>query len=473
MVAIIVPVAVASALPQPKPAIAVKQASIPLDTALERQLYLSQEPAINSLTWYRLAVDNKKDGAAAAAAIEQLQTKMKLRMKHIFQKNPWLRGKIQAPTLRLFGVPKLVFDDTEYDDDDDLPFAVAQVDARVSPSMPIQQVYGAVSAHTCLPSKSPPLWKVTWIQPSTQHDDNDADLAVKTDSVCFGLLCSLSHQVGDANVFYKLQAMILKDHDKTVDANDDKDAIVSLKVDFDGPSLDAQVTEALGQDSMRFLQGPMLVGGMLGILDDALSMRSSLGTGEQWYKVDNDAILALKEKIEKASPTPMRVSTNDCLCAWFFGALESNLGVICVDFRQRLSGCEAHHGRNPWGSIIYRPDDYSPTAIRASLASLKRVSGAALPSIWQTASYRKPIRYAITTSWTNRPSLELAGCEMITHFPVLDFASFLPSGFAVMRTFKATDDNVGVYIAGNKNVLNNLDLPPLLKQVESAADFVK
>ena len=123
------------------------------------------------------------------------------------------------------------------------------------------------------------------------------------------------------------------------------------------------------------------------------------------------------------------VSTNDVVTSWFLKAAAADapgpfMGLMPVNFRGKVEGCEARDAGNYEDMITYLPPDVqTPWLIRRSLAGLRRVGGAELGPFWR----RLRTRGSIVTNWTTFAEVAaIPGCRQDLHLPLYDVARFPP-----------------------------------------------
>ena len=78
-----------------------------------------------------------------------------------------------------------------------------------------------------------------------------------------------------------------------------------------------------------------------------------------------------REKQQAQTQNTKFVSTNDIITSTFLRAAQVNMGLMAINFRDRLTDCKQSDAGNYQNMLVYYPADYaSPSLIRASLAKL-------------------------------------------------------------------------------------------------------
>ncbi|EOD21975.1 hypothetical protein EMIHUDRAFT_240637 [Emiliania huxleyi CCMP1516] len=210
------------------------------------------------------------------------------------------------------------------------------------------------------------------------------------------LSVSLSHVVGDAHTFYSLHNMLGESSEvKRMDA-------VAGAKDIAAIETSAMAHAAAGKMKQLWAHPPPVAGFHLSPapLDQA--------------------------EAAAAGGVPF-VSSNDVATAWFLQQSGADLGLMTLDFRNRLPGIGVEHAGNYETSIVYQRADFESAAlIHKSVSTLR---GAAEPRTgepglldWASSTS------AVVSNWASLfKQLEFAGSSHLTHVPVLNAAS-MPRG---------------------------------------------
>lgn len=457
---VLVPTCHSLAIPV-SPETTTQHVTVPLDTAMEMNLWARREPPIATLTWFQIPQDStnhKKD-----AIIEALRNKTRLVLRH----NPWLMtGRIEGgdpfSLLLQQQPPKLEYKiPTKNDDGEGVNFEQVFRHVKIegydnknilSPTMPLSGYYAATLPYTTINEAAGPLCRLTVLESTT----TDADSS--NNNLLLAVIFALSHAVADMSAYYALLDMILSSSD---------DPPLPLRMNsIDGA--DQKARQALGATAFDLTHHVLanLVKGARGL---AVRFASGQRGKAQWYTVDPAVMAAEKETyLRSSSPMGNFLSTNDVLTSYFFRHVGADLGLLCVGYRHtvlatvnnRLTpNCtEMSLGRNRWGTIVYHQTPQQrvgPGTIRKSVALLQEGSSLAhdaLPSPWAFATGHHSI--AVASSWVQKnPNLSLGDSKFTGHVPLYDFATYAPSGFCVMRTFTYDKKTTGMYIAGDAQMV--------------------
>lgn len=386
----------------------------------EQKLHFQGEPPICTLTWFR---------GNYQTALQHLQDRQKQAIEH----NPWLTGTIA----RRSGELGVAFHNDSTSVLNDFSVEVIR-NSPLSRDTPVQDLYRLVSDHVLISTDDPKekLWKVAVVPCRTSPEDR------------FAVVCSLSHVVGDGHVYYTLLESLFS-------SNQD---VPSFDME---PIRDSEVLiqQVIGQAEMDFINSPIqLIKGAIGILDAKLIRPLlRLPNAEQWYLLNCKLLDDCKEDASRTFDVDF-LSSNDLLVHWFFTNSGCTLGANLVNYRNRISHHDFSHGRNYWGAIFYNPEDFdNPSLIRASIAHLRRAVTHSLPSWWE---FLKDGKIAVASNWRSFSSgSHLPGSEEELHVPVFDFASYCPTNTVVMRTFRANNESIGLYLAGDARMIKGLNGP--------------
>ena len=441
---------------------------LPLDTAMERNLWARKEPPIATLTWFCMA--NTDDDDSIKRSIAALQNKT----RHVLRLNPWLAGRVRGgdpwSLLVRQQPPQLEYynnDDDDNDNDDkydkEAVLRFQQIfhhvkvdDGNLSPETALSDLYAATLPYTELDQTNGPLCRITVLESSDRNNNR------------LGIIFSLSHAVADMTAYYALLGMVLSSSSADDDYNDN---IQPLCLDAI-PQADWQARQSLGA-AVFDLQHHVLANLVKGARGLATRFISGQPGKEQWYKVNQDVMAKEKERQAMQQPETNGsvgfVSTNDVLTSHFFQTCGANVGLLCVDYRHTiLANCTTMHqtwGRNRWGTIVFyqRPlllEVAEPGMIRKSLTLLQQGNSLdtsiTLPTTLEFAFNDDKI--AVASSWVQKnPHWQINGVHepFIAHVPLYDFSTYAPSGFCVMRTFTYDSKNqTGIYVAGDAEMVD-------------------
>jgi len=395
---------------------------VPLDLAMEQQLWQRGEPPISVAVWFH------GDHKQVALFLEE-------RARQIIKLNPWLLGKVRSD---LFGRPILEYIENPTIDSLSCVQHVSQDQSTISRFTPVERLYKATRSFATLKPSKGPLWRIAVVPCQKQPHEY------------FALIVSMSHVAGDGHVFVSLMSML---------CSIEQDMVRAFDLDPVAKS-DELARQALGSDAFEFQNNSlaMLSKGLVGII-----RRFLFGKGQElWFLVDENAMDAIKRADVASSQSKKAVkstTTNNVLASWFFQNSGCSVGLMCVDYRGKLKGHHHRLGRNYWGTIVYQKNDFDDTTkIYESIKSLKRTHSGALPT---PLDFVTKGSIAIATSWTkHRGRWSLPGCQEEVRIPLFDFASVCPSGFVVMRAFTVKEGRTAVYVAGDAEMMDGLKAAP-------------
>jgi hypothetical protein len=449
--------------------------TIPLQLDTERELWQRREPPIETLTWFRQGTkrsghtdgddeSNNNKSSAAKSIIEFWRE----RAQQIVEMNPWLAGRVIQGTLdrnnvSLFDLacPVIMYDDDDetFRYDEGRHFVhVMPPDSSIERYTPVETLYEGTREH-CAPASggscdSDSLWRVTVI-PCRQQPERYV-----------ALVCTLSHLVGDISVFYKLLGMLCG-----------TDAIAALDM------LSMVHLQHQRRQRTSVFQNPLVtnVKGAMGAVERILFRR--IGK-ECWFLVQQEAMEATKQQESNNDTDIPFVSTNDVLTSWFFQATRCTVGLLCVDYRGQLvrqsqNTDKSLLGRNCWDTVAFQGTSISAAQIRKSLSLDSKQPNHApmndapptrgmISSIADAADFWWRGSICIATSWTRSSgrkdfSFHTIGrnhhCKEELHWPLYDFASYVPANFCTLRTFTPSVGSVGVYVGGDARMVDQLLLP--------------
>jgi len=133
-----------------------------------------------------------------------------------------------------------------------------------------------------------------------------------------------------------------------------------------------------------------------------------------------------KHKDELAGETGVDfVSTNDLLTSMYFRTIKADVGLMVINFRNRIDGLTSDLAGNYENMIGYQPPDYSaPHLIRKSLSNYRRsvtISEPLCPGFIR----RTRASIGIITNWANvYHHIEFTDAAHIVHTPLFRPAKF-------------------------------------------------
>jgi hypothetical protein len=97
------------------------------------------------------------------------------------------------------------------------------------------------------------------------------------------------------------------------------------------------------------------------------------------------------------SSSSLFISTNDIITSWVMRLTKCNIGLMTINYRNRLFNLTNEYAGNYQSMIIYQYDDYhSPSLIRASLQNCCRVVTRNLPGFFASIN----TKISFITNWS-------------------------------------------------------------------------
>lgn len=341
-------------------------------TDRELAMYLDIE-SISTITWYQ-----------GSAPIDFIRA----RVGEILTLNPWLAGRFvkvdgrvsvrystaaAAPASPYFNVLK---------NEEETPKSRR---VKPSPADKLDRIFAPYCVKTARQSvnKDEPLFRVTVVQRAPDR---------------FAVCLSLSHAIADGVTYYNLLRMLSSDQQPR-----------ALIAERDLSKVD-EIIKLTGEDE-KFLTSVgfvlNLIGTLLFLKNGVLFNRRLVPSGIAEHKQ------TLQRQGEKNGSS--FVSTNDILTSLFFRKTDCDLGLMAINFRDRIGVSNDHVG-NYESVLFYQRGDYeTPELIRASLAGgryRRAVTGKLLPSFMK----RLTAKFAAVSNVTGLYSpVSLPGCKELMH----------------------------------------------------------
>jgi hypothetical protein len=326
--------------------------------------------AISSLTWYE-----------GKAPLEFLQT----RMSEILAANPWLAGRFVKKNGRIcieYPFPAAVAAAPHFNVlhvTDDGSAKAEKLDKTFAPF--------CVKKATQSIGKDEPVFRVLVAQHSGPQG---ADR--------FAILFSLSHTIADGPTFYNLYRMLSSDQSaRALIAERDESKV-------------AAILQYMGEDDKLFKS--------MGFMCNMLGTMMSLQNSKLASRSIESSWIATQKAQGSASSAGKFVSTNDVLTSFFFKQTKADLGMMAIDFRNRIPGLVTDYAGNYEAVLYYQPEDFaSAQLIRASLDNgrcKRTVTGPILPGFMQ----RCKATISIISNWCGfYYAVQMPGCNEVLHTP--------------------------------------------------------
>jgi hypothetical protein len=384
--------------------------------------------AVSTITWF--------EGNAAQAA-----PRLRDRVKEIVRLNPWLAG-----TLTNASGLSIIFDNIDTVDDAilDRLFSFHNTEKSFYLGAPLNGLAEtALKQGLICPNASKivkngsPFFQVTIIRDGKKPDDR------------FALIMSLSHRVGDGHTFYSIYNMLSSSTPlyalnpvRRMHVFDEIERVTRKKLLVQSFWSSIRFTFTILWLKLRNQKlGPVHI-------------------------VSNPEFIRRKkiESIRSDSSTPI-ISTNDVLVSTCFNYGKCDVGLMPVNFRERVSDCKKTDAGNYTTSIKYFPRDYeTPSMIRKSIAGpyfepvISSMTLVETPNVL-SFSWKKP-RIMICTNWSGFvvDKFEIEGSKQLVHFPFWAISQMQNNGYGDKTTctiYKPWSGQTAMMINGESRVIEN------------------
>ncbi|KAJ3064553.1 hypothetical protein HDU98_012041 [Podochytrium sp. JEL0797] len=245
----------------------------------------------------------------------------------------------------------------------------------------------------------------------------------------FALYFTLCHGIGDGHCYYSLYKML---HKSTAPFRMTFARVPTYQEDVWSVLPDVAVD--LSNDANM---GLPVFGSLLGLVSCVLSSAVRDAVSVYWYGktvwgvADGPEESWIREQKSEAVAKGGFVSTNDCFTSWFLKKTGCEYGSLAVNTRNRVPNVTDGHFGNYLTLVYYKRADFaSPSLIRES------VSGGVMKRSVTTDAFdsRAFKRIGFVTNWAGfYEDVELEGCELVKHLPVMDVAQ--PNPYATCIIF--------------------------------------
>lgn len=344
------------------------------------------------------------------------------KLKEIFDKNPWIQGRLENPEKKLVlrypsvareiggflgvvSIPALRFD---------MGFAEL---AEALKDLVIKQ------GSLCL-NKEEDLFRVTVVKISEDQ---------------FALVVSMSHVYADGYTFYEVHKMLSSEEPAR--------PLIAERVYSFRRDLDTTIRD--GYDVLPWLSSPGFAANVIGAW-----LRGNTPTANL-FTINQGVIEEAKKKYQ-ASHKPKFISANDVITSEFFTRTACDLVFMVVNFRERIPHITMDHAGNYEALVGYQREDFaSPELIRQSLSDFRRPLSGKLPGFFRSTR----VKLGVITNWaTFYRDIVLPGCELLFHRPVIDPARFVPFEHT-LTLFKSRQEQLSVITrCKEKSVLSSSNL---------------
>ena len=184
-------------------------------------------------------------------------------------------------------------------------------------------------------------------------------------------------------------------------------------------------------------------------------------TKTRFMYVDMEKISHMKKEQAMNDNVPF-VSSNDVLTSWFLqNAKDCPIGLMAINFRNRLEGHASNTAGNYVDAIFYRKEDSArPALIRQSISdptNLKRVvTSNDVPSTLELATNN----VALVSSWASFAAGDKVNLPSVTellHMPVVDM--FSPPSICLCVVFRARPKQLAIMLISTADKVVNLINP--------------
>ncbi|MBV9495010.1 MAG: hypothetical protein JOZ54_12245, partial [Acidobacteria bacterium] len=265
-------------------------------------------------------------------------------------------------------------------------------------------------------------------------------VVVKISEERFALVMAMSHVFSDAHTFYQVHTMLSSDA-----------PVRPLIVDRVYTSL-ANICALIpgGHDTLGWMMSPGFLANMAGPM--LLRRKPKL----HLFTVNQDAINERKKEYE-ATNKPKYISSNDVLTSDLFFRTGCDLILTSVNFRGRIADLTNDHAGNYQSVIAYQREDFaSPELVRTGAVGLGRPMSGKLPGFFRSLKLKLG---AITNSAGFYQDVQLPGCKLLAHRPVIIHDAPLSPFEHIVYIFKSRNDQMAV-ITGSRDpsALSKLDV---------------
>ena len=258
----------------------------------------------------------------------------------------------------------------------------------------------------------------------------------------FALVLSLSHVFADGYTFYAIHKMLSCDEPVW--------PMIVERVH----TLQRDLNEAVGgrYDVPPWFLSPGVIVNVVG------SMLRRRASTQSIFAVDQRKIAELKNEYESHNK-PKFISTNDVITAEFFAQTACDVVFMPVDFRGRIPHITKSHAGNYEALMGYQREDFArPELIRSGLSNFRRPVSGKLPGFFKSTRAKLGIISNLATTYRD---VELPGCKLSFHRPLIDSTALVPFEHAVY-VFKSRNDQLSLCACSKEpSVLSRV---PVLKE---------
>ena len=221
----------------------------------------------------------------------------------------------------------------------------------------------------------------------------------------------------------------------------------------------SELANFIGEKAVEWYFSSTLIAGLMNCALNGGPMKLLLiEITNEW--IDRQKVIFLAEKENGLHNDLMYVSTNDIITAWHNRVCGSDLSLMTINCRNRVSTFTDNMAGNYQTSMIYNePEDgCTPAAIRRSLCTFRNGSNS-MPNEMKTLQWN----CSLVTNWSSfYKQIDISDpavgciCEYWIHFPVVEAKDLL--GFRENATiFQYNQDRIGMLLATRSITADMLD----------------
>lgn len=380
--------------------------------------------------------------------------KLMMKITDIIRYNPWLQGKLVQKNGKIY-----VEYNPQQGNISDISTLFTTVEIfNLNQNLSLSSIQNYTKQYTvkqgslCLNKNNESLFKITFIYTSKNS--------------C-ALIISLCHILGDGYTFYNIYKML----------NDDNDVISLIPYrDFKFDIKLKEITKNNVTEDWLFS-----IGTMINIIMNLIIIKKkydiiAFDFNQDWLNNEKENYLtsinpsffvsasssSLSSSTSSTNLTSLSlsasfISVNDIITSWFFRLCKCDVGLMLINYRQRIPTLTTSHAGNYQSCIAYQQNDYlHPSLIRSSLLEKNhytRVITKKLPNFLQSLQ----LKLGGITNWsTFYTKLNFNNCQEIYHMPILSFIGEPLAHNDIAILFKSTPYQYSMITACTSFNKNNL-----------------
>eukprot|EP00600_Ochromonadales_sp_CCMP1393_P013091 CAMPEP_0175005162 /NCGR_PEP_ID=MMETSP0005-20121125/5160_1 /TAXON_ID=420556 /ORGANISM="Ochromonas sp., Strain CCMP1393" /LENGTH=427 /DNA_ID=CAMNT_0016260377 /DNA_START=137 /DNA_END=1420 /DNA_ORIENTATION=+ len=346
---------------------------------------------------------------------------LRSRINEIIELNPWLEGRL----IKQNGKIVLQYTHTRTPDANRASSCFQVIEEN---ELPPESKVGRDTNHTWLTRYT--------VDKASRIIGTDKPLflvsVVKLGGGRFALVVSIAHMLCDGHGFYQLYGMLSQNiPPRALNATRDHELHDEIKQKSGG--------------AFRYITSVANICNIVGRMFFCnKAMYQARRINPQWVADQKHAFEARKG----AALAPAFISTNDILTSNVLSNTKADVGLMAINFRNRIKNLTDDHFGNYEGTILFEAADYgSPELIRQSISDgrYKGMVTGDNPEPYPGFFNRMEANVMIVTNWAGLyQHIEFEGCEHIVHSPLyVENAPALVASILYMAT--ATEMAIFVY----------------------------